>query len=119
MGHCLSESSRRRPQFEIMDEILEAAGDGANQNQIMYRADLNYVSFKAYTRNMLAYELLIKINPYDLSNPSKSVIYKRVEKGVEFQRRYREMMKLLDEHSEDKGPELKIQGKIVILQKTR
>ena len=70
MGRCY------RGRMEIVLEILRAALRGAKKTHIMYRANLNYVSFNKYFPALLEEGLMVKAD-----DPDGFVLYRTSEKG--------------------------------------
>jgi len=92
---------RGRDRLFVIAEILEIAEEGALQTQIMYRANLSYSLLRDYLRFMLKNGLLIK-------TVSKGVtVYKSTLKGLNFLRRYREIMEIIrSQETESQGESL-------------
>lgn len=74
-----------RSDWKIIMEILRSGlGGGAKKTHIMYRANLNYVSFNKYFPVLLEEDLMV-----ELDDPDGGVLYRTSEKG-------RGLLKLLD-----------------------
>jgi predicted transcriptional regulator len=95
VNSCITEkTSKRRDKLGIIAEILEIAKDGTLKTQIMYKANLSFAQLNAYLKFMLKVRLLRKF-----VDGGKEV-YRATEKGLDYLRRRREIMALLDIESE-------------------
>ena len=73
-----------------MMDILDQALKGAHKTQIMYRANLNFLRFKRYSRE-LSKKGLIEV----VDDPDASIVYRTTERGRELLRVLREADELL------------------------
>ncbi|MDH5461403.1 MAG: winged helix-turn-helix domain-containing protein [Candidatus Bathyarchaeota archaeon] len=73
-----------RSDWKIIMEILECGlGKGTKKTHIMYRANLNFVSFNKYFFALLEKGLMVELN-----DPDGGMVYRTSEKG-------RDLFKLL------------------------
>lgn len=70
-------SNGRRDKFEVINDILIQAMDGANKTRIMQGANLNHGRFKRYFHELLQKGVLQKESKAD-----GSIIYRTTEKGA-------------------------------------
>lgn len=66
-----------RSDWKIIMEILGSGlGGGAKKTHIMYRANLNYVSFNKYFPALLGEDLMVEVD-----DPDGGVLYRTSKKG--------------------------------------
>ncbi len=73
----------RRNDLDICADILGVAQGGARKTHIVYRANLNFNIVKNYLGRLIGDELIEKTDDHH---------YITTEKGVEFLKRYRELI---------------------------
>jgi len=73
----------RRNDLDICADILGVAQDGARKTHIVYQTNLNFNILKKYLDRLLGDDLIEKTEDHH---------YVTTEKGVEFLKRYRELM---------------------------
>ena len=73
----------RRNDLDICADILGVAQDGARKTHIVYQTNLNFNILKKYLDRLIGDDLIEK---------TESSHYVTTEKGVEFLKRYRELM---------------------------
>ena len=66
----------RRHRGQIIVSILNEASDGSNKMKMMYRANLNFVTFRKYFSELSDKGLIIEIE-----NPNGGAIYKTSKEG--------------------------------------
>lgn len=81
---------RRRGRFDIVNDILSIAVDGAGKTAIVYHANLNFNRADAYLDLLIREGLLSVVDGPVLR-------YKTTEKGMEFLRAYRELRRVLED----------------------
>jgi predicted transcriptional regulator len=101
-------TSKRRDKLSIIAEILEIAKDGTLKTRIMYRANLSFAQLNTYL------EFMLKVHLIDKSVYGGKEVYQATEKGLDYLRRRREIVALLE--TED---EKRINGVKVPFQKLR
>ena len=71
--------SRRRSRLEVVADILTEALNGANKTRIMYRANLNFLSFDKHVSELLDKGLIVREN-----SPDGRVVYRTTDRGKRF-----------------------------------
>ena len=81
--------SKKRDQFDIVNEILKVAKKGASKTRIMYNANLNFKGVTQYLSLLLENELLRK------TLEGYKPVYHVSEKGSTFLSSYTQLLRLL------------------------
>ena len=76
--------------MEVVADILAEALNGANKTRIMYRANLNFLSFHRYFSELLDKELIVRENASD-----GRVVYRTTDKGRRFLKIIRDVEEII------------------------
>ncbi|MCW4005999.1 MAG: winged helix-turn-helix domain-containing protein [Candidatus Bathyarchaeota archaeon] len=82
--------SKRRDKLAIISQIIESSKKGISKTQVMYQANLSFNQLGQYLELMLKSELVEIVT----DNDGKG-IYNPTTKGIDFLRRYQDILKLL------------------------
>ncbi|HEY4674781.1 MAG TPA: winged helix-turn-helix domain-containing protein [Candidatus Bathyarchaeia archaeon] len=87
----LNEGRRRRDRLEIIEKILDVAGEGSVKTRIMYRTNMNFTQFEQHVCMLLEAGLI------EIISAEKGRTYKTTDKGHLLLQRLRETSWIFDE----------------------